>query len=83
MFMTTGKAKYAKRNNEVLSRKYVCSGKAILIKYYDCVFVLLLSYLASKSQLFCTALYCHLLPLKFQHIFQHYLTNGTILETKS
>ena len=27
----------------------------------------------------CVVLYCHLWPVRLHHVFQHYLTNGTIL----
>ena len=53
-----------------------CSGKAINIKYYERVSVFL-SYL-SGIQCKCSVLYCHLLPLWFDHIFPHYLINGTL-----
>ena len=37
-----------------------------------------LTYPARKTHLFYIPLYCHLCPVCFYHIFQHYLIKGTI-----
>ena len=49
-------AVYVLRNFEALSHNHCCSGKAVSIKYFECVSILL--------HLFCAILLCCLLPVR-------------------
>jgi hypothetical protein len=60
-------------NTEVHSCNHCCSGKAISIIYYECVFVALVILHAGVH-----VPYCHVWPVWLYYIFPHYLINGTI-----
>jgi len=63
---------YVYRNIETRSCNHCCSGKAVSITYFDCVFV------ALGIQHGMGLLHIFLSPR--ERIFPHYLTKGTILE---
>jgi len=54
---------------------WVCVGVCVCM--YSCFI-----YPTRKAHFFCTALYCHLLPVWLFHIFLHYLIKGTIFGGK-
>jgi len=54
-------------------KQYVLNIMSVFL--YSCV-----SHLVGKVHLFYAALYCHMWPIWFYHIFLHYLINGMILE---
>jgi len=57
---------------------------AIHIKHYECMYLyFFLGYPADKSLPFCAALYCHVCLVWLYHIFQYYLTLGSIFENKT
>ena len=49
----------------------------VSLRLYSCV-----SYPECKSHLFCVDMYCHLWSVWLDHIFPHYLTNGTNFRQK-
>ena len=69
---------YVQRNTEALSLNRLCRGKAISIRYSECVFVALVIQHAKSMRL----LYCHLWPVRLHNRFCHYLLNGTIFLKK-
>jgi hypothetical protein len=51
------------------------------IKHYECTCLYsFLGYPAGKSHPFCAALHCHAWLVWLYHIFQYYLTQGSIFE---
>ena len=60
------------------SRKHCCSGKAVCIKYSECVYVAL----AIEHAKHVRRTYYHLCLVRLYHIFPHYLINGKIFVKK-
>jgi hypothetical protein len=65
-----------KRNIMARSCNHFCSGKGIIISYFECVCSL--GYPPCQAH----APYRHLWPAPLYHIFPHYLINGAIFEGK-
>jgi hypothetical protein len=63
---------YVQRNMAASSRNHSYSGKAMGIKYCECVFVALVIKHAKHM--------LHVLPVGLCNMFQHYLINGTNFE---
>ena len=72
---------YIWRNTEARQRKYCCSGKVIIVTFYECVCVCVFLPLSSGMKNTCTVLYWHTRPVWLYHIF-HSLKNRTIFRKK-
>ena len=70
----TKQAMYVRRDTEVPSRNYCCSGRVINVTYSACVFAALV--IQHEKRMLRTTI-CGLSRL--HSIFPHYSTNGTIL----
>jgi hypothetical protein len=67
-------------NLEASSSNHCCRGKAVSMKYCECVSVYLPS--SPSMQCTCSVLYCRQRPVRFYHNFSHYLINMTIFGKK-
>jgi hypothetical protein len=69
--------------NIIRDQSELINCEAICIKYYKCVCLYsCVSHPVCKMHLFYAALYCHMWPIWFYHIFLHYLINSKIFGKK-